>query len=114
MSNPGQGATALPEAVRKAYAEEWKRQIINAGGDENIAQQAVALAALNGLFDNIAHSPVRSAAVSVPIEMTDDMIEAVRSAIAADAHALYRSEPDSIRIFYAAAIRAALNSGGGK
>lgn len=35
----------------RQYAEEWKRCIINAGADENVAQQAVALAALNGLFD---------------------------------------------------------------
>lgn len=37
--------------LEKVHAEEWKRCIINAGGDENVAQQAVALAALNGLFD---------------------------------------------------------------
>ena len=37
--------------IEKHHAEEWKRQIINAGGDENVAQQAVALAALNGLFE---------------------------------------------------------------
>lgn len=40
-----------PSEVAKQHAEEWKRQIINAGADENVAQQAVALAALNGLFD---------------------------------------------------------------
>lgn len=45
-------------AAESYYAEEWKRQIINAGGDENVAQQAVALAALNGLFDPIRALPV--------------------------------------------------------
>lgn len=40
----------MSEAV-KAIAAEWKRQIISAGGDENVAQQAIALAGLNGLFD---------------------------------------------------------------
>lgn len=37
--------------IEKHHAEAWKRQIIQAGGDENVAQQAIALAALNGLFD---------------------------------------------------------------
>lgn len=35
-----------------ANAEDWQRQIVNAGGDEGLAQRAVALAALNGLFDH--------------------------------------------------------------
>ncbi|MET4210482.1 hypothetical protein [Bradyrhizobium sp. LA2.1] len=41
------------DEARKHHADEWVRQIINAGGDENLAQQAVALAALNGLFDHV-------------------------------------------------------------
>lgn len=36
----------------KHHAAEWMRCIISAGGDENVAQQAIALAALNGLFDH--------------------------------------------------------------
>lgn len=39
------------DEIEKHHAEAWRRQIIEAGGDENVAQQAVALAALNGLFD---------------------------------------------------------------
>lgn len=39
------------DEIEKHHAEEWQRQIINAGGDENVAQQAVTLAALNGPFD---------------------------------------------------------------
>lgn len=37
--------------IERHHAEAWRRQIIEAGADENVAQQAVALAALNGLFD---------------------------------------------------------------
>jgi hypothetical protein len=37
--------------LAKTHAKEWMRCILNAGGDENVAQQAVALAALNGLFE---------------------------------------------------------------
>jgi hypothetical protein len=40
--------------MAKHVAEEWKRQIINAGGDENLAEQAVTIAALNGMFDYLA------------------------------------------------------------
>jgi hypothetical protein len=56
--------------------------------------------------------PVASAAspphevVIVPVEMTEDMMSAVRREIEGDASALYRSEPHSIRLFYAAALRA--------
>lgn len=39
------------DRLEKRHAAEWKRCIITAGADENVAQQAVALAALNGLFD---------------------------------------------------------------
>lgn len=39
------------DSMEKQHAAEWKRCIISAGGDENVAQQAIALAALNGLFD---------------------------------------------------------------
>ena len=39
--------------LRHRYATDWQRQIINAGVDENIALQAVTLAALNGLFDHL-------------------------------------------------------------
>lgn len=45
------GAGGARSEIERHHAEEWGRQIINAGGDENVAQQAVALAALNGLFD---------------------------------------------------------------
>jgi hypothetical protein len=37
--------------VEKEHAAAWERCIIDAGGDENVARQAVTLAALNGLFD---------------------------------------------------------------
>lgn len=37
--------------IEKEHAAAWERCIVDAGGDENVAQQAVALAALNGLFD---------------------------------------------------------------
>lgn len=40
-----------------SVADEWRQQIISAGGDENVAQQAVALAALNGLFDVYKATP---------------------------------------------------------
>ena len=43
----------------------------------------------------------------VPVEMTDEMMKAVRRAIKADGAALYRGEEESIRLFYAAALRAA-------
>jgi hypothetical protein len=53
------------DEARRQYAEDWKRQIINAGGDENIAQQTVALAALNGLFDHIAPAQLPASPVAV-------------------------------------------------
>lgn len=37
--------------MEKHHADEWRRTIVSAGADESIAQQAVAMAALNGLFD---------------------------------------------------------------
>lgn len=39
------------ESVAEHHAKEWVRCIRSAGGDENVAQQAITLAALNGLFD---------------------------------------------------------------
>jgi hypothetical protein len=44
------------EALLAQLAKDWERQIISAGGDENVAQQAVALAALNGLFDHVGNA----------------------------------------------------------
>jgi len=41
------------ETLRRYHAELWRLQIISAGGDENVASQAIALAALNGLFDHL-------------------------------------------------------------
>jgi hypothetical protein len=49
------------------YSEEWRRQIINAGADENVAQQAVALAALNGLFDVLIGQPAPASNAQQPI-----------------------------------------------
>jgi hypothetical protein len=42
----------------KAHALAWHRQIVEAGGSESVAHQAVTLAALNGLFDHVNADPV--------------------------------------------------------
>jgi hypothetical protein len=44
--------------AHKAHALAWHRQIVEAGGSESVAHQAVTLAALNGLFDHIKSDPV--------------------------------------------------------
>lgn len=59
--------------AERHHAEEWRRQIINAGGDENVAQQAVALAALNGLFDINRSLPDLPAATATTTEREDEV-----------------------------------------
>lgn len=64
--------------IEKEHADAWIRCIRDAGGSAGVSRQAVALAALNGLFDlhRIAALPWHSA----PPEPTEGQVEAMAKA----------------------------------
>lgn len=73
--------------IAKAHAAEWERQIISAGADKNVAQVAVALAGLNGLFD--PHRELQSALDRLEVS---EAVGLVKSQLIADLTVLLNDE----------------------
>lgn len=90
--------------LHKRLAQDWRDQIVAAGGDRNVAEQAVTLAALNGLFDGYSYAAPQAMdpAWEDPCKLPDIPVGSEREFICA----VYRTHSDKVYTFSATYLNA--------